>query len=244
MNPLDLPISAEVSDQSLAHRATLFERLIGTRGMQFCAGNETAESSQSSESASQQKRVTASVAWDQDQLNEALSLVRQRYEWRGYCTTDLASDTDRAAFATTIIAETKGATVGTLTLGFDGPDGLLVEGSYPNEVGKLRSEGRRVCELTKLALAEQIDTKSVLGALFGLAYAVGRAFNDVTDVFIEVNPRHVAFYQRLFGFVVEAGERICDRVKAPSVLLRLDVTTLEEKLPSLVGAGAAIKLAA
>ena len=54
--------------------------------------------------------------------------------------------------------------------------------------------------------------------------------HGVTDVFIEVNPRHVAFYSRALGFVVLGDERICARVGAPSVLLHLDVEILDEQL--------------
>jgi hypothetical protein len=50
---------------------------------------------------------------------------------------------------------------------------------------------------------------------------------DITDMFIEVNPRHVPFYRRAFGFRVAAPERTCPRVLAPSVLLRLEVDAFE-----------------
>ncbi len=54
--------------------------------------------------------------------------------------------------------------------------------------------------------------------------------HDVTDVFIEVNPRHVAFYSRILGFVVAAGEKLCERVRAPSVLLHAEVEALAARL--------------
>jgi hypothetical protein len=107
---------------------------------------------------------------------------------------------------------------------------LLADQSYAEEVSALRAQGRRVCELGRLALAEQADTKTVLSILFSLAYGVGKALQDVTDVFIEVNPRHVAFYRRVFGFVIDAGERFCERVQAPAVLLRTSVGQLEARL--------------
>jgi len=59
---------------------------------------------------------------------------------------------------------------------------------------------------------------------------MGRSMHGVTDVFIEVNPRHVGFYQRALGFAVAAGERFCERVKAPSVLLKLELADLERRL--------------
>lgn len=44
-----------------------------------------------------------------------------------------------------------------------------------------------------------------------------------TDVVIEVNPRHVRFYKRMLGFVEFGAERMCSRVDAPAVLLRLEL---------------------
>lgn len=233
MNPMDLPISAEVSDQSLAHRATLFERLIGTKGIQYCAGT-AGDDADCAVAATD--RVSACVAWNPQQFEEAHNLVCKRYSWRGYSTDQLENDFGHGddPFATTILAERDGITVGTLTLGFDSESGLLVEGSYPEEIRRARESGRTVCELTRLALAEGIDTKAVLGALFGLTYTVTRVLRGVNDIFIEVNPRHVAFYKRILGFVVAAGERMCDRVNAPSILLRLDIADLERRMPSLM----------
>ena len=54
--------------------------------------------------------------------------------------------------------------------------------------------------------------------------------HNISDVFIEVNPRHVSFYTRVLGFVVAAGEKVCERVCAPSVLLRLELDALEDRL--------------
>jgi hypothetical protein len=45
-----------------------------------------------------------------------------------------------------------------------------------------------------------------------------------------VNPRHVRFYRRVFGFAVAAAERVCERVGAPSVLLRLDLECFGRRL--------------
>ncbi len=55
----------------------------------------------------------------------------------------------------------------------------------------------------------------------------------MTDVFIEVNPRHVTYYSRIMGFVVAAGERLCERVCAPSVLLHLEVEALAARLQTM-----------
>ena len=106
---------------------------------------------------------------------------------------------------------------------------LAFAGGHFN-IDQFRAAGRKVCELTRLALAESADSKAVLASLFSLAHAVGRTMHDVTDVFIEVNPRHVSFYSRVLGFAVAAGERFCERARAPSVLLQLEIEALEKRL--------------
>ena len=175
--------------------------------------------------------VRAYVAQAKDQLDEAGRLVSERYAWRGYLTRSAsACPSAKHPSAVTLIARAGGATVGTMTVGLDGPGGLSVDESYGEQVSAARSQGRRVCELTRLALAKQANTKTVLSSLFALAYGIASALHDVTDVFIEVNPRHVGFYRRVFGFATAAGERMCQRVHAPAVLLYASVDELEARL--------------
>jgi N-acyl amino acid synthase FeeM len=133
------------------------------------------------------------------------------------------------AMVTFLVASDRTA-VGTLTLGLDGPLGLRAEAAYGEIIERFRRAGNRVCELTRLAVAESNNSKAVLTSLFSLAHVVGRTTHDVTDVFIEVNPRHVGFYSRVLGFVVGSGEKFCERVRAPSVLLQLEVEALEARL--------------
>ncbi|MCX7893857.1 MAG: hypothetical protein N2544_16005 [Burkholderiales bacterium] len=172
------------------------------------------------------------VASCPEAIAEAARLVERRYAWRGYEATEGASAGRGSPRANevTLLARSDAATLGTLTLRLDGPLGLAAERGYGEAVSAARARGRRVCELTRLALAERCDWRAVLASLFGLAYATGRTAHGVTDVFIEVNPRHVGFYERALGFVVAAGERFCERVKAPSVLLKLELAELERRL--------------
>lgn len=197
--------------------------------------------------------VRVAVAKSRAEIEAARHLVRQRYQWRGYevefaddrCAENLVPQ--RFAHEITIVAEHREATIGTVTLGLDGPLGLRAEETHGVVIQSARIRGRRVCELTRLAVAESADSKSVLASMFGLAYTAGRTMHGVTDVFIEVNPRHVTYYSRIMGFVVAAGERLCERVRAPSVLLHLEVEALAARLetkadaagpPSLLGEAA------
>jgi hypothetical protein len=175
------------------------------------------------------------VAKRAEQFAAARNLVRERYASRGYELEDPAdaraeSRHERSSQEITFLAASGHATVGTLTLGLDGAHGLRAEEAYCDVIDRYRVADCRVCELTRFALAERVDSKAVLASLFYLAHAVGRTVHDVTDVFIEVNPRHVAFYSRVLGFLVAAREIFCERVRAPSVLLHLELEALELRL--------------
>lgn len=171
---------------------------------------------------SPQSSVLVTLAHTQADLRAAAQLLESRYASRGY----RASGLDASPAADRIlIAALEGETIGTLTLRFDSPAGLRADDSYAVELDAARAQGRGVCELSQFAVARSGHSIAVLAALFGHAYECVRARREVTDVFIEVNPRHVPFYRNAFGFRVAAGERTCPRVLAPSVLLRLEVAT-------------------
>jgi hypothetical protein len=179
--------------------------------------------------------LNATIASSREELRAAGDLVMRRYGWRGYSadarTLDSPAPGESPSKAITLIAnDAAGEMVGTLTLGIDGPVGLRVDAGYRSELDAARARGHRVCELTKLAVDRGADSKLVLAVLFSRAFLLIRYLYRATDIFIEVNPRHVTFYERALGFVVEAGERICERVRAPSVLLRLEVEKLEQRL--------------
>ena len=175
------------------------------------------------------------VAKSPEQFAAATDLVRERYAWRGYhadrpAEAPAGSPPDGSSQEITFLVASGPATVGTLTLGFDGPQGLRAEAAHGEVIDQFRVGGHTVCELTRLALAKHVNSKAVLASLFSLAHAVGRTIHGVTDVFIEVNPRHVGFYSRVLGFAVAAGETFCERVSAPSVLLQLELKALEQRL--------------
>jgi len=180
-------------------------------------------------------KLHVGVAKSREQIEAIDRLVRKRYAWRGYRIEEFARPSrlemrERAKSEITFFAADPPATLGTVTLRVDGPQGLLAEATHSKAVQRARVDGRRIGELTRLALAEDVDSRRVLASLFGIVYAVGRVIHGVTNVFSEVNPRHVAFYARTLGFVVAGEARCCERVHAPSVLLHLAVDKLEALL--------------
>lgn len=172
--------------------------------------------------------VRAKIASTTGEFAAAASLVESRYAWRGYT----VQPHDRVS-AITVVATRDADTVGTLTLRADGPAGLAADEGYREALNLARKAGRRLCELTRLAIESDAAWRPTLVALIGLAYLAGRTVHEITDVFVEVNPRHVRFYQRMFGFVAAAGQRMCPRVGAPAVLLRLELDRFESRLRQL-----------
>jgi hypothetical protein len=171
--------------------------------------------------------LEAGIASTAEERRAAAALVESRYASRGYRLADYVRASESEL---TLIAGGNGATVGTLTIRLDGPKGLRADESYREYIDAVRAASSGVCELGRFAVASDVRSAPVLAALFARAYELIRDLRDITDVFIEVNPRHVEFYRKLFGFVVAAGERMCPRVRAPSVLLRLETAAFEDRL--------------
>lgn len=155
-------------------------------------------------------------------LAQVRALVERQYARRGYRTSETAlraDSPDRVVFA----GASRGQVIATITLGLDSPAGLLVDELYGPEVAVFRRMKRRICELSAFAIDPQYSSHGVLSALFYLAYLHGRTRHRVTDAFIEVNPRHTGFYERVFRFRRIGDVRQCPRVEAPAVLMHLDL---------------------
>lgn len=161
-------------------------------------------------------------------------LVTRMYRQRGYETQISAADTGEPEETNlkrvTLEARQNNRTVGTITVGLDGPGGLNAEDLYADEISPFRTRGARVCEFSRLALDVEECSKDALGYLFHLGFIFAYRIHEATDLFIEVNPRHAVFYRRKLGFSVIGEERICRRVNAPAVLLHQDLRAIEEQI--------------
>jgi hypothetical protein len=172
------------------------------------------------------------VVTQQSQRRRTSALIERRYAWRGYSAMPLP---ERSEGKITLSALVAGSTVATITAGVDVCEGLYVAGLYPDAVGQLRSEGRKLCEFTKLAVDEATRSPAILGAIFHVACMYAIEVHRCTDVLIEVNPRHVRFYERMLGFTQAAEERLDREVNAPAVLLRLDLCHCAREIERLGG---------
>ena len=180
--------------------------------------------------------IELAVARGRDERELAEELVYRLYSARGYAVEPAAggvhSESSRGRRSSVVLAFEGGRAVGTVTVGIDSMAGLLVDEVNREHIDPLRRSGRRLGEVVRLAVDETSDSRVVLAALFNAAHGVMVA-NRLDDVFIEVNPRHVPFYRRALCFKVAGPETTCPRVGAPSVLMRMTVADLTDKIGSL-----------
>lgn len=164
--------------------------------------------------------------------NPANFLLERRYAWRGYAVSGAASSRPNQV---TLAAYDSGEAIATLSVGLDSEQGLFVDELFGDDVDQLRREGGRVCEFTRLAVEESVRSKPVLAAIFHIAYIFARRVSGYTDLVVEVNPRHVHFYMRMLGFTVLGAQRMDPRVRAPAVLLHLDLAHAEREIARVGG---------
>lgn len=158
-------------------------------------------------------------------------LIRRMYAGRGYRVPEGEHPANRVSLSVSDAERV----VGTLTLGLDSEQGLAADALYRAELDSLRAQSRRLCEITQLAVDPAAPSRRVLFALFHIAYIHARRLEGATDAVIEVNPMHVRFYERALGFVRFGPERLCPRVQAPAVLLRLDFDYVQSQLLRFAG---------
>jgi hypothetical protein len=158
-------------------------------------------------------------------------LIRKMYSWRGYA---VDADTAVPASRLTLFAECRGAVVGTMGLCLDGALGLPADENFREQLDILRDQGRRLCEPSRLAIDAGV-TKRVFASMIHVSYLYAHVLNGFSDYVIEVNPRHVAFYQRMLGFERVGPVRQCSRVGAPAVLLRVPLCHMGEQIRACGG---------
>ena len=164
--------------------------------------------------------------------SNAAFLIKRRYAWRGY---SVSEQTGNLADRITLAAFSRDQPMATITVGVDSANGLSVEALYPDEIKVLRTDGKRLCEFTKLAVEDVVRSKAVLAAIFHIAYIYAHRIRACTDLLIEVNPRHVRFYRAMLGFQKYGQQRMDPRVSAPAILLRLNLAHAEAQIAKFGG---------
>ncbi|MES1981062.1 MAG: hypothetical protein V4443_01180 [Pseudomonadota bacterium] len=179
---------------------------------------------------SERQAIRIRLTHSNEKMHDTRMLLQRKYASRGYTSSHL----HKAPESLPLMAYQGDQVIGTLTLGLDTPKGLMIEELYQHEIDHLRAAGRKICEVTKLAVDQPQESKRVLGALFHIAYIYSHVMGH-TDVVVEVHPRHVSFYKRMLGFQEYGPERLCSRVNAPAVMLRIEIEHVERQIELLGG---------
>lgn len=166
------------------------------------------------------------IATSDDRQQSANLLIEKMYSSKGYGQHTIQKDPYRI----TLAAYQAEKVVGTLTLGFDSPEGLAADRMYHAEVNALREQGRHICEITKFAVDREVQSKRVLATLFHLTQIYGHHLHHATDFLIEVTPRHATFYKRMLGFTQYGKEKLNSRVSVMGVLLRIEAVYCDQQV--------------
>jgi len=171
------------------------------------------------------------VAGSPEARREASTLVRKRYAGRGY----LTSATLVGSHSCTFSAYDEGRLSGTVSLRLDSEQGLAADELYRDEMSVLRRQGHRICEFTRLAVDTAHISYPVLAALFHTVFLFAQRLRGFDYAVIEVNPRHVGYYERALGFHVIGGRRHNARVDAPAVLMGVPFGDIAARLERHAG---------
>jgi hypothetical protein len=202
--------------ESMQHIASKLPLIPGLKPPPYSSGGRTHADDPVVSIDSADLIIVPAVTYNQHRACNAL--VRRMYVSRGYRVLPQRQSIDDPNHFT-LGAWLDGELVATLTGSRDSRSGLLAESLYGHEISALRKPSRVIGEVTRLAVDSDSRSPKLLKALFRATYQYARAVFGVTDVVIEVNPRHAGYYRRELGFAQAGDLRTCPRVEAPAVLL-------------------------
>lgn len=175
------------------------------------------------------------LAMTNAQRHSAEELINRMYAWRGYGSDHRLAD---AINCFTFNALVDGKVAGTLSLTVDIKTGLAADKTFQDVLDDIRAKPViQICELTKFAFSPTVAPMHVLASLFHTIFIFGTQKFACTDLFIEVNPRHIRFYQTLLGFTLVGKPRPNASVGAPSHLMGLRVSDIGKNISAHAGGG-------
>lgn len=194
---------------------------------------DTPELENTSELTSEHKEFRIRLANTQDRRESASLLIDKMYSWRGYETGETVNHEPNRI--TLLVSGNDDKTIATMSIGLDSPTGLFADAMYHEELETLRQDGKKICEYNRFAIDSKIKSKRILASLYHIAYLYPYGIFGKTDGVTEVNPRHVKFYEKMLGFTRIGPKRICPRVNAPAVLLRINFAYMAEQVEKFGG---------
>jgi hypothetical protein len=181
--------------------------------------------------------IDVALAITRDELDAASRLVHRCYLRRGYVkpSADGRHASPFLAMPSTavFIARAERAIVATVSLIGDSAQRLPCDSLWAADLAGLRTQGRRLAEVSALAVSEAWRGKSLemLRALVRAVGVYGRDIARLDTLCIAVHPRHAPFYEALLRFRRFGELTACDAVNgAPAIGLQLDLRALDGPL--------------
>ena len=184
------------------------------------------------------------LATKKEHFEEAFKLVYREYLKKGYCFPNPSemrlSIYNAHPETATFCLWRQNTLLGTASLVFDSPLGLPLESIYSSEVAELRRQGRKLCEVSLLALNSDLISKGIkplyfaerlrrLYHLFKPVFWYARKTIGTTDMCIAMNPVHKMLYSSLY-FEQFGVERTYESANNnPSIAMRLSFEQIEER---------------
>ena len=159
--------------------------------------------------------------------------LKSRFDWRNYSPPTLTPMPDR----TTIVMEHQGkpGLRGSITVNIDGQFGLPLDRLVKEELDALRSRGRALFQISKLAADRAGESRVMVGALMHCALLYGGEVEARQTCVVEVNPRHTSFYRRCLGFRTFAAPALDPKVNAQAHFLAADMPVLRQRAYRVCG---------
>jgi hypothetical protein len=182
-------------------------------------------------------RPAVKIAEDIDEYKQAFSLVHDTYLRMVYLSTPKPHGMHfgiHTLLPETVlfIAKSYLTVISTLAEIFDTElFGLPMDELYRKELDGLRSEGRKIVELSLLVTPANFRWNNVFMYINKVMYQYS-IHCGVNDLCIAVNPKHASFYKLILLFEDFGPERYYPKVNAPAVALRLNMDSIEERLKS------------
>lgn len=180
--------------------------------------------------------MTCRPAETQDDLNQAYRIVYEGYVHRGYCKENESglhyNYFSLLPSSRTFLLEMDGRVVGTISLIVDSPCGLPMEQLFTGEIGRFRKEGRKLAEVSLLALDHHafghksftLTDMRKLAASFRLFKMMLRyaQFIGITDLMIAMHPKHKELYSYLTFETIGPVRNYAGAEGNPALPMRLD----------------------
>ncbi len=223
---MPLMMNRPVLDHNQDVIASFFEKTSGKMSPYSVDFSEEDDSKSLTENSEFRIRLANTV----NRRGAASILINKMYSWRGYGDGNLGTPASSPNRITLLASGPSDLPIGTISMGLDSSSGLCADVMYREELEALRGQGKIICEYNRLAIDPEIKSKRVLASLFHIAYIYPYYLFGHTDGVLEVNPRHVRFYEKMMGFTQIGPERTCPRVNAPAVLLHTDFSYARDQI--------------